>query len=129
MNALTVDAASPVPPYEQIREQLARAIENGTLLPSAKLPTVRQLAADLGVAVNTVARSYRELESAGLIETRGRNGSFVTGGLSPTRRRALRATAEFLHKMRELGLGDAECLAMLRHQMEAEAMRGTDPAK
>ena len=122
---MAIDMTAPVPPYEQIREQLARAIEDGTLVPATKLPTVRQLAADLDLAVNTVARAYRELESAGLIETRGRNGSFVTGGASPARRHAQRATADFLRKMRDLGFGDAEALAMLRREIEAQAVRGT----
>ena len=68
---------SSLPPYEQVRAQIEDAIENGTLAAETRLPTVRQLADELGLAVNTVARSYRELEMAGLVETRGRHGSFV----------------------------------------------------
>lgn len=118
MDLPTVDGASPTPPYEQVREQLARAIEEGTLHPATKLPTVRRLASDLGLAVNTVARTYRELESAGLIETRGRNGTFVTGAESPVRRRARDAADRYLRTMRDLGFGDAECLAVLRREIE-----------
>ena len=47
------------------------------LPPGTRLPTVRELAGQLGLAVNTVARAYRELESAGVLETRGRFGTFV----------------------------------------------------
>ena len=75
---IVIDAASPMPPYEQLRAQLARQIQDRTLAVGTRLPTIRRLAADLGLAVNTVGRAYRELEEAGLIETRGRAGSFVS---------------------------------------------------
>lgn len=68
---ITVDPDSPVPPYEQVRVQLAELIGDGRLPVGSRLPTVRQLAADLRLAANTVARAYRELEGAGLLETRG----------------------------------------------------------
>ena len=80
---MELDPESPVPPFEQVKEQIAAAIEAGSLEPADRLPTVRQLATDLGLAANTVARSYRELELAGLLETRGRHGTFV----APTRHR------------------------------------------
>jgi DNA-binding transcriptional regulator YhcF (GntR family) len=64
--------SSPVPPYEQLRAQFARQIQDHTLAVGTRLPTIRHLAADLGLAVNTVGRAYQELEEAGLIETRGR---------------------------------------------------------
>lgn len=74
---LVIDPRSAVPPFEQLRVQLFEQVKSGALVAGAKLPTVRRLAEDLGLAPNTVARTYRELETAGLIETRGRNGSFV----------------------------------------------------
>lgn len=74
---ITVDHADPAPPYEQIRAQYAEQIRSGQLKTGARLPTVRQLANDLGLAVNTVARAYRELETGGLVQTRGRAGTFV----------------------------------------------------
>src|SRR5262245_66393042 len=55
-------------------------ITTGALAPGARLPTIRQLAADLGLAVNTVARAYRELETAHLVTTRVRHGTTVTRG-------------------------------------------------
>jgi DNA-binding transcriptional regulator YhcF (GntR family) len=75
--SLRVDLASAVPPYEQLRVQIADLITLGTLRPGARLPSVRQLAADLGLAGGTVARAYRELEHAGLVEGRGRHGTLV----------------------------------------------------
>lgn len=75
--AIRVDTTSPVPPYEQIRVQLADLIITGRLTEDERLPTVRQLAADLGLAPGTVARAYRELEAAELIRTRRGAGSRV----------------------------------------------------
>jgi GntR family transcriptional regulator len=72
-----VDTTSPTPPYEQIRAQVARMIGSGVLPAQSQLPSIRQLAADLGLATNTVARAYRELESQGLVRSRVRHGTTV----------------------------------------------------
>jgi len=74
---LTVDTGSSEPPYEQERRQVAEGAASGTLPAGHKLPTVRQLAMDLGLAANTVAKAYRALETDGVIETHGRRGTFV----------------------------------------------------
>ncbi|MFC4500474.1 MULTISPECIES: GntR family transcriptional regulator [Streptomyces] len=74
---LHVDTTSQVPPYEQIRAQLAALIRTARLVEGDRLPTVRQLAADLGLAPGTVARAYRELEAAALIRTRRGAGTRV----------------------------------------------------
>lgn len=74
---ITVDPADREPPYQQIRIQVLAAVASGALRPTTRLPTIRQLAADLDLAPNTVARAYRELEAEGVIETRGRKGTFV----------------------------------------------------
>lgn len=99
MIAIEVDEASPVPPYEQVRGQLERIITTGALTRGARLPTVRQLASDLGLAPNTVARAYRELEGAGLIETNGRRGTSVADVvIAPAaRNRAIRDAAQRFH--------------------------------
>src|SRR4029079_16628399 len=95
---ITVDPNAPEPPYEQVREQVRAQVETGALAPGTKLPPVRALAADLGLAANTVARAYRELESLGVIETRGRAGSVVTGdGVAQAARRAAQ---EYVEKQR-----------------------------
>ena len=90
---LRIDATSPVPPFEQLRTQVARRVSDGRLPAGTRLPTVRQLATDLGLAANTVARAYKELEADGVLETEGRRGTFVrsravTG--DATRREVLR---------------------------------------
>ena len=109
---IDLDSTSSTPPFEQIRSQLAAHVQEGALQPGDRLPTVRRLAEDLGVAVNTVARAYRELEQAGVIETRGRGGSFVTG--DQVTRRAKAAAAAYLAETKALGLSAAEALALVR---------------
>ena len=117
---LRVDLTSPVPPYEQIREQAAGLIAAGLLSPGQRLPPVRQLAADLGLASGTVARAYRELEQGGLAEGRGRHGTFVRPGVRPDGddqpgRRALSTAAEGLARTaRSFGLSDEAVLAAVR---------------
>ncbi|MEU0534415.1 GntR family transcriptional regulator [Amycolatopsis tolypomycina] len=112
------DSGSPVPPYEQVRSGLAARINDRSLAVGTKLPTVRQLAADLGIAPNTVARAYRELEEAGLIETRGRAGSFVAAAGDQSRRRAQQAAAEYAKTTRKLGLDDTEALSIVRAALD-----------
>jgi DNA-binding transcriptional regulator YhcF (GntR family) len=75
---LEIDPGSAVPPFEQMRAQMAGLITSGALLAGTRLPSIRQLAGDLGVAPGTVARAYRELEAAGLVASRGRHGTRVT---------------------------------------------------
>jgi len=75
---ITVDDASPTPPFEQIRVQLQSQIQLGTLANGQRLPPVRQLAADLRLAPGTVARAYAALEIEGLIETRRGAGTRVS---------------------------------------------------
>ncbi|MCU1344384.1 MAG: putative GntR-family transcriptional regulator [Acidimicrobiia bacterium] len=92
---VTIDEQSTTPAFEQVRSQLEQAIIHGRLESGARLPTVRQLAHDLGLAPNTVARSYRALEEAGLVETHGRHGTTVTQNarMSPARRAHVLADA------------------------------------
>ena len=74
---VTIDPASPIPPFEQLRNQIDRQIRGGILVAGRQLPTVRQLAADLGLAKNTVVRAYRALERDGLIQGDRRRGTVV----------------------------------------------------
>jgi GntR family transcriptional regulator len=111
---LRIDTESPVPPYEQLREQLATMITTGVLVPGTRLPPIRQLVVDLGLAPNTVGRTFRELEHQGLIRTRGRHGTFVSETASRTpderaRRLADAATSFVLHA-RQIGAGPDEAL-------------------
>lgn len=74
---ITIDLSSPVPIVEQLRGEVRHAIASGLLRPGDPLPTVRQLAADLGINLNTVARAYRLLESDGLVTSIRGRGSIV----------------------------------------------------
>lgn len=111
---IVIDAASPVPPFEQLRAQLARQIQDRTLPVGTRLPTLRRLAADLGLAVNTVGRAYRELEAAGLIETRGSAGSFVSATGEEGRERASRAAADYAAVIAGLGIDTNEAIRIVR---------------
>lgn len=124
MGFLIIDSISSVPPFEQVRSQLAQAISSGQLKPEDQLPTVRKLAVDLGIAANTVARAYRELELVGAIETRGRNGTFVAGELSPRKAAGATLAATLAQRMRALGMGDAEMLAIFRNEIEGHGGAG-----
>src|SRR3954470_5930854 len=105
-----IDAASAVPPYEQLRLQVAARIRDRSLAVGARLPTIRGLAGELGLAVNTVARTYRELEDAGLIETRGRAGSFVTAAGQGALERVRRAAVAYAAVVAAAGIDAAEGL-------------------
>ncbi|MCU1433507.1 MAG: GntR family transcriptional regulator [Pseudarthrobacter sp.] len=69
--------ASTVALFEQLRLQVIRLADNGDLPPGTRLPAVRALAQTLEVAPHTVARAYKELEAAGVVATKGRNGTVV----------------------------------------------------
>ncbi len=111
---IAVDLESSVPPYEQVRVQMIDAVASGSVVAGAKLPTVRALAGALGIAPNTVARSYRELERDAVIETRGRAGSFVAASGDATQRQAQEAAATFAARIRQLRLDPAEALELVR---------------
>jgi len=113
-----ITSDSAVPPFEQLRTQLAARVAAGELAPGYRLPTVRQLASDLGLAANTVARAYRELEADGLISTHGRRGTFVRSAVlddlaegDPTI--AQTAAAEFTTVARRQGLSLAEATRLV----------------
>jgi DNA-binding transcriptional regulator YhcF (GntR family) len=72
-----IDPEAARPLFDQLRTQVIEGVRDGRLPPGTRLPTVRELAGQLNMAVNTVARAYRELESAAIVETRGRFGTFV----------------------------------------------------
>ena len=110
---IVVDPASQVPPFEQLRVQFAQQIRDRTLAVGTRLPTIRHLAADLGLAVNTVARAYRELEEAGLIETRGRAGSFVAAAGEEGLERARRAAAEYAAVVASVGIETNEAIRII----------------
>ncbi|WP_420081258.1 GntR family transcriptional regulator [Streptomyces sp. JL4002] len=102
---VTIDgSAGAAAPYEQLRAQIADRARTGRLPAGFKLPTVRGLAEELGLAANTVAKAYRALEADGVIETRGRNGTFVAAVGDAAAREAAAAAQAFADRARRLGL-------------------------
>lgn len=111
---IVIDQLSGVAPYDQVRRQVVEQVADGRLIADTKLPPVRQLAAQLGIAPNTVARAYRELEAAGVLVTKGRGGTFVAPGHDPVRRLAEVETTAYVARMRELGLDAGAVEALVR---------------
>lgn len=110
-----VDSASPVPVFEQLRAQIERLIVSGQFAPGAKLPPIRHLAADLGLARGTVNKVYDALARDGLVATAGRHGTVVLPGVRGTTTAATLAVAadRFVIAARQLGLDDAAAHAAI----------------
>jgi GntR family transcriptional regulator len=116
--AITVLVKAAVPPYEQIRSQIADHILSGHLTDNDRLPTVRALAADLGVAANTVSRAYSELEADGLVASRRRTGTVVTRRPDrPDDESVRQAAARLAEEAHRAGLGDDTVLAIVRNAL------------
>jgi DNA-binding transcriptional regulator YhcF (GntR family) len=105
------------PPYEQLRDAVRAKIERGTLAPGDRLPPVRAAAVDLGLAPNTVARAYRELERAGWLVGRGRAGTFVSDtppALDDPTAALQAAAATYLRRASALGFHADEAIEAVR---------------
>ncbi len=109
---ITIDVASPVPVYEQIRAQLTELVESGSLQTNTLLPSVRQLAADMQIAPGTVARAYRELEANGIVVCSRWGGTRVAEvpsvPRSERRQRLDEVVARMVSAARRLGANDEE---------------------
>ncbi|MEV4416004.1 GntR family transcriptional regulator [Catellatospora sp. NPDC049609] len=120
--SVRLDPRSAVPPFEQVRQQIAELIRIGVLRPDERLPSVRQLAGDLGLAAGTVARAYQELEAAGLVTTGRGAGTRVAAAppLAPAdRREALAEHAEaYVRAGRRLAATDEELLAAIHAALD-----------
>ena len=119
---IEVDPAGAIPPYEQVRIQIAAMISAGTLPAATRLPTIRALAEDLDLAPGTVARAYSELERAGLVTSRRRHGTIVCAPSelsAATRAEQLdRAARVYALAAYRLGAGGAAAVNALRGQLE-----------
>ena len=109
---LRVDVLAGTPLFDQLRTQVIEGVRTGALPPGTRLPTVRELARQLGVATNTVARAYRELESATIVETRGRFGTFISR-VDPTDAAMAAAAKEYVDAARALGLSRSDAVRYL----------------
>ncbi|WP_329584065.1 GntR family transcriptional regulator [Kitasatospora sp. NBC_01250] len=108
---VSIDHAVATPPYEQLRAQIAEQARTGVLAAGLRLPTVRALAEQLGLAANTVARAYRELEADGVVETHGRRGTLVAATGDTAHRLAADAATEYAARAHRLGVTRDEAQA------------------
>lgn len=121
---IDVDTGSAVPAYEQVRSQLSDMILAGVLPAGHRLPPIRQLASDLGLAPGTIARVYGELEASGLVISRVRHGTVVADTPVPAAAERLRQTRDsardFVRTALRLGLSLDEALDAVRAGWDAE---------
>lgn len=108
-----LDPASADPPFEQLRRQVATRAASGDLPAGTRLPTVRALADQLGVAAGTVARAYKELEADGVVLTEGRRGTSIRSGAAAGSSAARTAAGTYAAEARRLGLGLDEATRLL----------------
>jgi DNA-binding transcriptional regulator YhcF (GntR family) len=116
---IDIEDSDSAPPYEQVRAQISAQARSGALPVGYRLPTVRGLAESLGLAANTVAKAYRALETDGVIETRGRNGTFVAAAGSAAERELASQAQAYAERARRLGHPEAEALAAVRDALRA----------
>ncbi len=121
---LVLDFRSGVPIYTQIVEQMQDRVWSGTLRPGDQLPTVRQLASELRVNFNTVARAYRILDEAGLISTQQGRGTYILEQPSPGAAKVLRQealsglTRRWLAELSRLGYTPADAAEEAARQID-----------
>ena len=123
---LKLDFRSGLPIYTQIVEQIRHMLATGALKPGDQLPTVRQLATDLRVNFNTIARAYRLLDEAGLISTQQGRGTYILEPPTPASTQNLRRqeleelTLRYLADASELGFSETEIRASIEEKIRGE---------
>jgi GntR family transcriptional regulator len=130
---IELDFRSGIPIYIQIMDQIKHLIATDVLHPGDQLPTVRQLAADLRVNFNTIARSYRLLDEAGIISTQHGRGTYIlaqdsTEGTEELRRQALEGlTRHYLAEANRLGFNPDEVNGIFTHDLDLWQAEGVPP--
>jgi GntR family transcriptional regulator len=125
---ISIDVNDPVPVFAQLVNQIRDAVRRGELKPGTALPAIRQLALDLVINPNTVAKAYRVLERDNVIETRGRHGSFVhREGRKHSKvelsSQAVPVLAEAVAALRRAGLTDSEIRIAFASVMREDSMK------
>ncbi len=119
---LRLDSESGVPLYQQVAQQVRRLIASGALAPGDRLPTVREMASDLTLNPNTVARAYQDLEREGVVETRRGQGTFACApSVRMSRAERRQIIADLLDRAlldaRHLGLSPEDVTALLQERI------------
>jgi GntR family transcriptional regulator len=115
-----LDSSTGVPFYRQIIDQVLLAVGDGRLKPGTQLPTVRQLAVDLSVNLNTVAKAYREMEIRGIVQTQQGTGTFIAARTGAKVREKRKAVQDLLDRL----IANGEALGVpLEDLVEALAER------
>lgn len=114
-----IDRSSAIAPYEQLRSQIVEAVSSGQLAVDTRLPSVRALAAELGTAAGTIARAYRELEEAGVVVTRGRNGTFIAAHGDAAERAVQHAAAAYAEVVRSLHVSDDVAIELVTRALRS----------
>jgi GntR family transcriptional regulator len=120
---IKLDFRSGIPIYVQIIDQIKHLVATGVLRPDDQLPTVRQLASDLRINFNTVARAYRMLDEAGVISTQQGRGTYILDQPSPEaaerlRQQSLQAlTRRYLTRAYQLGFSLEEIRAAFEYAL------------
>jgi len=128
MLTITIDRGLEEPVYAQVAHQLRQLIASGALLPGKTIPSVRRLAGDLGVNLNTIARAYRLLEDEGFLVIRGRSGAKVAppaeGVEGPANKKLIEELRANLARLRQAGVTSEELLGIV--QQEVQALKDRD---
>jgi DNA-binding transcriptional regulator YhcF (GntR family) len=123
MLTLTIDRNLEEPVYEQVADQVRRIVASGELAPGTTLPSVRQVAGDLGVNLNTIARAYRLLEGEGFLVIRDRAGVAVAAPAKniehSARDKLLDQMRAILARLRQAGMTTEELLPVMRREVLA----------
>ncbi len=114
-----VDPDGDLPPFEQLRSGIAALAADGSLPPGTRLPAVRALAGQVGLAANTVARVYRELEADGVVVTEGRRGTSITASAAGRSPDAHEAAATYVATLRRLGVDLTEAQRLVERAWHA----------
>jgi DNA-binding transcriptional regulator YhcF (GntR family) len=123
MLTITIDRGLEEPVYAQVAHQLRRLIASGALLPGKTLPSVRRLAGDLGVNLNTIARAYRLLEDEGFLVIRGRSGAKVAPPAEevegPVQTKLLEEMRATFARLRQAGVTSEEISGIVQQEVQA----------
>ncbi len=130
MLTITIDRDREEPVYAQVAHQVRQLIASGSLVPGMTLPSVRRLAGDLGVNLNTIARAYKLLEEEGFLTIRGRSGAKVSAPAEEVEPsihiKLVEQMRTIIARFRQAGVTSDELLEFVHRELKALDDRGTE---